>query len=152
MDKNHLLFLIGNIRRDSRILTDHLLKEFNLTRYEWLVLACLKHAPELSSQRYIREYIGIDDSYLTKVLDKLEARHYIIKTISPKDRRLRLIQVNPKQKKEIKKIFAKLDKINDIVLSALPSKEQKLLIQSLQKIYDSLNECRYTTRQKSNIT
>lgn len=140
MDKSHLLFLIGNIRRDTRILTDQLLKAFELTRYEWLVLACLKHAPELATQRYIREYIGIDDSYLTKVLDKLEARGYILKTICPDDRRFRIIRINPKQKNIIKKIFAKLDQVNDIVLKPLLKKEREFLIQSLQKILIAIND------------
>lgn len=139
MENDNLLFLIGSIRRDSRQYVDKLLQEFSLTRYEWLVLACLKHAPEVSNQSFIRDYIGIDNSYLTKVLDKLERREYIVKVVSSQDRRSRLIKINPKKKNEIKKIFNILEDFNQLLLSRLSEANKVKLIDSLQKIKATLN-------------
>lgn len=140
MDDQAILFVIGRISQQARKLIDQQLKPYNLTRNEWLVLACLKHNNNRTTQTFIKDYIGIDNSNLTKLLDKLIERDYIEKFIDPNDRRNRLIQINKQQQQKIKPIFAVFTAVNLQIMSLLTAAEQKQLSSWLNHIDTTLDK------------
>lgn len=63
---------LGGVVKECRQYLDSQLKDCGLTRYELLVIALvMEQQAQYMSQSELRDYLGIDDSYLTKVLDKL---------------------------------------------------------------------------------
>lgn len=138
----NLPYALGSLLRDMRRHNDEQFKSFDLTRYEWLILALLHHNNNQINQNAIKEYVGIDISYLTKVLDKLEEQKYITKEIDPEDRRNRLIKVNPKACPTLRKIYQKLDDFNASILVDLTEKEKLTLFDILGKIHQRVKKAK----------
>ncbi len=136
----NLAYTIGTLLRDTRQTLDKRLKAYNLTRYEWLIIALLHYHQGMVTQTAVRDYIGIDDSYLTKVLDKLAEKKIIIKTVSDKDRRARVIKVHPANSDLVQGVYTQLQSFNDQMLSAISPEERYRLFQMLEKIHDKLRK------------
>lgn len=135
-------YAIGSLLRDARRHNDEQFKSFGLSRYEWLILAMLHKHDGLINQNAIKEYVGIEISYLTKILDKLEAKEFITKEIDPDDRRNRLIKVNPKACPTLRKIYQKLDDFNNSILTDLNEKEKLALFNALEKIHQRVKQAK----------
>lgn len=105
-----------------------------------LILALLRTHQNKISQRYAKTYLGLETSYFSKVLNSLEEKGFIIRAIDPNDRRNRIISVNPKSSRQIKRIFAILYELNETIQSELTDKQIKDLHQSLAKIGKQLEK------------
>ena len=73
------------------------------------------------NDQVVRDYIGIDDSYLTKVLDKLAEKRIIIKAVSDQDRRARVIKIHPANSELVQGVYNQLQSFNDQILSVNPA-------------------------------
>lgn len=135
----NLTYTIGTILRDTRQTLDKRLKAYDLTRYEWLIIALLHYYQGCVNQTVVREYIGIDDSYLTKVLDKLAEKQIIMKAVSEQDRRARVIKIHPANAHIVQGVYAQLQTFNEHMLSVLTPEERLSLFQMLEKIHNKLH-------------
>lgn len=132
-DLKQMLFTdMGTLLHESRKYLDEQFKAFDLTRNEWIILALLRVNPNGISQQYAKSYIGIENSYFTKLLNKLESKQFIIRTKCPDDRRNKIITIHPKSLTKAKKIFQIITDHNDEIHMDLSKKE-------LQIIHDALN-------------
>jgi len=138
MPTNNLPYKIGSLLRDIRKLTDAQLLDFQLTRHEWLIIAYLVINNYSAAQSKIREYLGIDQSHLTKVLDKLEKREILQKAIAKEDRRIRIVTVHPDSKKIVDNIFKTLNAMNRDIITCLSPKEEVHLFSLLTKVQENL--------------
>lgn len=150
-DDKNLAYLLGSLVRDMRRHVDNEFKDLDLSRYEWLVLACLKHKNFKASQNHIKCYLGIDDSYLTKVLDRLEAKHIIIKSICQNDRRVRIIKVSPEAEDIVHKACDILENCHLQLVSTLSMQEKETLFTLLNKVKSNIGtECDNTETCSAN--
>lgn len=125
--KQTLFTLIGTLLHESRKYLDEQLKPFGLSRNEWIILAMLRANPNGVTKSYVKSYIGIEKSYLTKILNKLENKKFIIREVCKDDKRNKLIKANPKASVKIKKIFQIIiDHNNEIHMDL--NKEQLTII------------------------
>lgn len=136
--KRLLTYTIGSLQRDARQLMDNAMQPYELSRYEWLTMLILKIQNGTASQSILKEYMGIDDSYLSKVLDKLEQKDLIQRAIDPNDRRSRLIEISSNGTSISENIFSSAMKINDSMLCVLSMDEREQLYTLLHKVHDSL--------------
>jgi DNA-binding MarR family transcriptional regulator len=84
------------------LLDQHFLDSpFSLTEGRVLYEICNM---EGCTARWIRENISIDEGYLSRILDSFVKQGLILKTSSPKDRRLRLILPTEKGRTEFSKL------------------------------------------------
>jgi DNA-binding MarR family transcriptional regulator len=58
-------------------------------------LAALSHLDEPRSQRELAESLHFDASNITDIVDRLEARGLVVRTVDPHDRRVRRIMRTP---------------------------------------------------------
>ncbi|MDF2529276.1 MAG: hypothetical protein K0Q57_156 [Gammaproteobacteria bacterium] len=132
--KRILLYVIGNLLQDCKQLLDKKLHSLGLTRHEWLTLLLLKINKGSLSQSDIRAYTGIEDSYLTKVLDKLEKKHFITRKINLNDRRSRLVKLAKASKQLTEEVLNSAMQSNETLLTELNARERRQLFQLLNKI------------------
>ncbi|GAG85643.1 unnamed protein product [marine sediment metagenome] len=132
--KQSLFLVMGSLSHETRQYLDEQFRQFDLTRPEWLILALLRAHKDGISQSYARSYVGVETSYLTKVLNRLEEKNFIVREIDLNNRRNRIIKINPKSLKTIKKIFAIIDSLNEEIQRDLNEKQMRDLYKSLATI------------------
>lgn len=109
-----------------------------LSHYEWLVIGTLLKAEKgHATQAEIREHLGIEESYLTKVLDKLITRKLISKVICDKDRRHRKLNINPDAMPFIKKVTDEIIHANKKYLQGFSKDELEQLFSFLARVRDN---------------
>lgn len=99
------------------------------------VLYEIRHIEECSAKK-IRENIAIDEGYLSRIIHKFVRRGLIEKTPSPGDRRLHIILLTEKGKKE----FAKLNGNSDKLISQLIEKLSEGELEDLVSMMDGIRE------------
>ncbi|MCF6776223.1 MarR family transcriptional regulator [Thiotrichales bacterium 19X7-9] len=115
-DRQTLFFVMGNLFNKVRNHLDKQFKKLGLNRNEWLIIALLRTNPNGLSQKYVKNYLGIEISYLTKVLNSLEEKALIIREIDVSDRRNRIIKKNSNSDIKLKKIFEIIEHLNETIL------------------------------------
>ena len=119
----HQQEVIDQIRSFNRFYTDiiglldqHFLDSpFSLT--EGRVLYEIRHTEDCTAKK-IREKMTIDEGYLSRILDTFRKRGLITKSLSPEDKRLHMIKLTEKGRKE----FASLNDHSDQLISRLIEK------------------------------
>lgn len=131
--------VIDNIRGFNRFYTNiiglldqhYLDSPFSLTEGRVLYEIC---NTEDCSAKKIREHIGIDEGYLSRILDIFMKRGLIRKIRSKDDRRLWIIMSTEKGKKE----FAKLNDNSNLLIAQMVEKltaeEQTELLKNMEGI------------------
>ncbi len=111
---------------------------FGFSRYEWLVVGNLLKAEQDSvTQSAIRQHLGIEESYLTKILDKLIRKKLIKKVICDKDRRQRRLIINPDAENLIKQVADEMISANKKYLQGFSDTEQEQLFTFLERIQEN---------------
>ncbi|MDO8953555.1 MAG: MarR family transcriptional regulator [Gammaproteobacteria bacterium] len=130
-----LMYTIDNLQRDARHLLDKKLQHHGLTRYEWMTLALLEVNNGSIVQSELKAYLGIDDSYLSKMLDKLEFKGFVTREVNLNDRRSRLIHSAPTSKKLSAEISHTALEFSESLLKLLSPDERAQLFNLLEKVH-----------------
>ena len=147
--KQTSFFVMGNLFHDVRQYLDQQFKKYDLTRSEWLILAMLRINKEGLSQAFAKSYVGLEASYFTKILNELEEKGYIIREIDPNDRRNRIIKVNPKSSRKIKKFFKLIYDFTNAIHHNLSEKQMLELHKSLNIIAKNTENFKRSKQEKS---
>lgn len=86
-----------HIRRLQQIAVAVFMEEveaFGVTPVQYAALSAVLRQPGID-QRTLARSIGFDTSTIGSVIDRLEARGVMLRTVSPADRRVRLLQLTP---------------------------------------------------------
>jgi DNA-binding MarR family transcriptional regulator len=119
---------------------DEKFKAFDLSRPAWLALGLLRSMPDGVSQSYVKSYLSVETSYLSKILNVLENRNLIVREIDKNDRRNRIIKASNEQPEEINKIFQVIDDLNESIGIDLTQSDLKHMHACLDKIKNKLSE------------
>ena len=122
--------LIEHIRSFNRFYTNiiglldqHFLDSpFSLT--EGRVLYEISHTENCSAKK-IREKISIDEGYLSRILDAFRKKGLITKTPSPEDRRLHIIKLTEKGRKEFSSLNEHSNQLISQILEKLSEEERE---------------------------
>lgn len=104
---------------------------FSLT--EGRVLYEISHT-ELCTAKKIRSNIDIDEGYLSRIIDKFMEQGIVRKTPAPEDRRLHLILLTEKGKREFMKLNANSNKQISQMLDRLREPERVELVDMMERI------------------
>lgn len=89
--------------------SDEILAPFGISKMEWMVIGAVLDAGEAGAKPSdLAEELATTRAYLTKMVNELETKGYLIKSKSKKDPRSRIIVINPKVKKDCQMIEARL--------------------------------------------
>jgi len=118
----------------------HLLQtNYDLTHSELDVLAALSNY-KIMSPTDLYEATIFSSGGMTKILKKLEQKQFISRVPSNKDKRSKLVKLEPKGEEMFNLCLVDVDKIDKQIFSALNAKEKKSLEEILKKlVYSALN-------------
>ena len=105
---------------------------------EGRVLYEISHMEECSAKK-IRENISIDEGYLSRIINKFTKQALIKKTPSSKDKRLHIILLTEKGKKEFAKLNDNSNKLISQLIEKLSEKEREDLIKMMEGIHEKLS-------------
>ena len=112
----------------------NVLKPFNVSSQQYNVLRILRGAfPEKVSSGYIKERMLDKESNITRLIDKLVTKKYVIRNLCPENRRKMDIVITDLGLADLKKMDVEVKK-RDEILSKLSNKEANELNRLFDKI------------------
>ena len=134
-------FLLARVGGGMKMRVLGELEEAGCPGFQYGVLALLREGPALTQGR-IADALGIDPSQLVGELDKLEANRLISRQRDPLDRRRHMVAITPKGEKELVRLRAVVQRIEDEYLAPLDGKARKQLHELLLRVAQG-NDPRY---------
>ena len=130
------------IRRLQQIAVGVFMEEtqaFGVTPVQFAALNALVATPGID-QRTLAASIGFDTSTIGGVVDRLEARGWVKRQVSPEDRRARLLQVTPEGKQLLQELSASVLSTQERILAPLPQAERQEFLRMLKVLVASNND------------
>jgi DNA-binding MarR family transcriptional regulator len=130
------------IRRLQQIAVGVFMEEtqaFGVTPVQFAALNALVATPGID-QRTLAASIGFDTSTLGGVVDRLEARGWVKRQVSPEDRRARLLQVTPEGKQLLQELSASVLSTQERILAPLPEAERQEFLRMLKVLVATNND------------
>ena len=114
------------------LLDQHFLDSpFSLT--EGRVLYEIRHTEDCSAKK-IREKIGIDEGYLSRILNIFRKKGLVTKAPSSEDRRLHIIKLTENGRKEFARLNDHSDKLISRIIEKLSEEEREELVSMTERI------------------
>ena len=130
------------IRRLQQIAVGVFMEEtqaFGVTPVQFAALNALVATPGID-QRTLAASIGFDTSTIGGVVDRLEARGWVKRQVSPEDRRARLLQVTPEGKQLLQELSASVLSTQERILAPLPQAERQEFLRMLKVLVATNND------------
>lgn len=112
---------------------------FGLTPVQFAALNAVMAQPGMD-QRTLAAGIGFDTSTIGGVVDRLEARGWVVRQVSPEDRRARLLRVTPQGQQLLADVNDAVLKTQERILKPLPVAQQQEFLRMLKVLVDANNE------------
>lgn len=137
--KNISFFLMERIIKEARNESTKLLKQQNIdvTVDQWLVLKTISEHEEITSQQ-IAEYIGKDKASITRILEILLSKKYVIKKSSNLDGRKKIIELTKKGYKTCLSTYTIAHSVRVKSEQGISSSDRKKLNDLLLKVLKNL--------------
>jgi DNA-binding MarR family transcriptional regulator len=104
---------------------------------DWLVLALISGDDTQRTQLEIATQLGIDKSTLVPLLDRLERDQLIVRSVSERDRRVRIPRATAAGVKMVKKVAIARDAAINVRLAAIPPSQRASFHAMLWSIVES---------------
>jgi len=130
LTRDVLRHIVGVIHA-MKELVDGFAAEFDLTLSQ---LNALKNLETPCSQRELAQQLHFDASNVTDIVDRLEERGLVVRTVDPSDRRVRRLVLTPEGDAIRRKLFDRA--IEEAPINTLSSPEKAQLRDLLAKIAD----------------
>lgn len=79
--------------RIFRVALDKRLKNLGIGQSGWMTIAMAAKSAEPLSQRALADQVGVEGPSMVSMLDRLERDGFVVRTPSPLDRRVKLVQL-----------------------------------------------------------
>lgn len=130
------------IRRLQQIAVGVFMEEtqaFGLTPVQFATLTAILGSPGID-QRTLAASVGFDTSTIGGVVDRLQARGWVQRQVSPSDRRARLLSVTPAGQQLLQDVSAAVLRTQERILAPLPLEEQQVFLRMLKILVATNNE------------
>ena len=107
----------------------------DLTPVQFAALAAVRNQPGLD-QATLAEQIACDRVTVGGVLDRLQAKGLILRSISKADRRARCVDITPTGTALLAVLTPKIDAVQADILSGLSEEEREVFLTLLTKVQD----------------
>lgn len=115
------------------------LDQYNLTSEQWTVLINLSKHNKVS-QKQLAELSGKDQSTLVRILDLLEAKSFIKREKSTKDRRSFIINLSSEGLETIDKVSPFIEETFNHLLMNIPKEKLTIYNEVLVSIYQNIDK------------
>ena len=130
------------IRRLQQIAVGVFMEEtqtFGVTPVQFAALNALLATPGID-QRTLAASIGFDTSTIGGVVDRLEARGWLQRQVSPEDRRARLLTLTPEGQRLLQDVAASVLSTQQRILAPLSEDERRTFLRMLKVLVATNNE------------
>ncbi len=103
---------------------------------EWVALHYIRSLPEVTPGE-LAHALGLTRGAVSKVLDKLEGRHWIARVTKPDDNRVQLLSLRPKGRRVLPDLASIADRNDQRFFGCLSPEERATLKRLLQKLTDT---------------
>jgi MarR family transcriptional regulator, temperature-dependent positive regulator of motility len=107
--------------------------EIEVTPPQFAALRALEEVGE-ADQATLAEIIAYDRVTIGGLVDRLESKGLISRRIGKHDRRTKQVRLTDEGRSQLKKIRARIPRINERLLSALTAAEREMLLDLLAKV------------------
>ena len=111
----------------------------DITQDQWIVLGPIWKQKGIS-QKEIAEYCGKDKTSVTKIIDTLEKKSYVVRFPDQIDQRVKRVVLSNKGKKLMNDVMPVIEQTHNDVRIGISDKEIEALKTILYKIYNNLND------------
>jgi DNA-binding MarR family transcriptional regulator len=129
--------IAGHLIRRAHQIHDMLFAQetagFDITSPQLAALQAISHQPGLE-QTALSEIIAYDSSTIGGLIDRLEAKALVQRTIGKHDRRKRELTLTPRGQKLLAKVMPPASRVADRLLESLDASEREHLIDLLQRV------------------
>lgn len=134
-----LTYHLKVVSRYARIFKNELLQPMGLVNREAEIILAVNRKPG-RSQDSIADDLLIDKSGVARCLSNMEERGLVVRTVSPTDRRVTLVNLSPEAEALVEPIREVNRKWSDFVTAELPAQEQELLQKTLESVCARVHE------------
>ena len=127
-------FQMKIMNRFARLFKNEYLQELGLVHRESEMILALNREPG-RSQEDIADALLIDKSSVARCLANLEERGLVVRTVSPTDRRVTLVDLSPEAKALVPKIREINVRWQEYMLEELSPEEREVFRTAVEKIY-----------------
>ena len=113
--------------------------EFDLTAVQYAALVAIRTHPEVDATR-LSQLIAFDRSTLGSVLERLEAKGWILRTGSPTDRRVKLLRLTLEGERLLRQVEPAVRRVQQRLLEPLSPADRATMLRLLGQLAASHNE------------
>lgn len=124
------------IRRAQQISTALFAEEcaaFDLTSVQYAAMVAIRAHPEVDATR-LSHLIAFDRSTLGSVLERLEAKGWVLRTASPTDRRVRLLRLTLEGERLLRQVEPAVRRVQQRLLEPLTPADRAAMLRLLGQL------------------
>jgi DNA-binding MarR family transcriptional regulator len=114
-------------------------ERFDLTPIQYASLAAIRAVPDVDAAR-LSTLVALDRATLAKVLERLEAKGWIVRTGSKADRRIKLLRVTPQGRAVLAAAEPAVRRCQRRILAPLAAGERDKFMRMLDRLVAGNNE------------
>ena len=130
------------IRRAQQISTALFTDEcsaFDLTSVQYAALHAIALTPDVDATR-LSALIAYDRSTIGDVLERMEAKGWIERAPSDRDRRIKLVRLSPAGRRLLRKVTPAVQRVQKRLLAPLAAADQDIFVRLLAQLAELHNE------------
>ena len=141
MDSFHAMpgYLIRRAQQISTALFAEECAEFDLTAVQYAALAAIRAHPEVDATR-LSALIAFDRSTIGGVLERLEAKGWVLRTPSAGDKRVKLLRLTLEGERLLRRVGPAVRRVQQRLLKPLAQPDRAALLRLLTQLADAHND------------
>jgi len=120
--------------RQWRTIIDHAITDTGLTQSSWTTLMQLKELGDNVSVSELAEVQGIELPPLMRTLVQLEEQGYLLRAVSPYDKRCRLLTLTPKGREVLERLTTVVETCQQRVTETIPAEVMDAFSNTLNQL------------------
>jgi MarR family 2-MHQ and catechol resistance regulon transcriptional repressor len=128
-----LWVVLARAYRSMQTFVEHSIAALGIGLSDFMILEALLHKGPMTMSA-LCDAVLITNASMTSAIDRLEEKHYVERTSSKEDRRIRRAQLTPEGTALIKRLFPRHLKDLDEVMKDIPAAERAELRRGLKTI------------------
>ena len=130
--------VLRNIMETVKHNVHHHFREMNITGPQGMLMGTLAHYGEMKVSD-LSERLGLSNSTVSGIIDRLEAQGLVERTRSKEDRRVVFVNITPEFKKNSQEHFKEIEKMFEAMMSKATAEELDIIFLGLDTLQKVIN-------------
>ncbi len=131
--------LIRRVQQISSALFAEECGNFDLTSVQYAALVAIRANPQVDATR-LSALIAFDRSTLGDVLERLEAKGWVLRSSSPSDKRVKLLRLSPEGARVLQRVEPAVRRVQERLLAPLAPSDRARIVRLLAQLADLHND------------